>query len=81
MTLYFGPTFWWFINSADSPDDKHYCAIAACCPVGTATRDGARLLNNNVVHCIAKEFENLFVTRLILTNSNKYQSIMDDSGS
>jgi hypothetical protein len=44
MTLYFGPTFWWFINGADSPDDKHYCAIAACCPVGTATRDGARLI-------------------------------------
>ena len=44
MTLYFGPTFWWFINSPDSPDDKHYCAIAACCPVGTATRDGARLI-------------------------------------
>jgi hypothetical protein len=44
MTLYFGPTFWWFINGADSPDDKHYCAIAECCPVGTATRDGARLI-------------------------------------
>jgi hypothetical protein len=44
MTLYFGPTFWWFIDGADSPDDKHYCAIAACCPVGTATRDGARLI-------------------------------------
>jgi hypothetical protein len=44
MTLYFGPTNWWFINSDDSPDDKHYCAIAKCCPVGTATRDGARLV-------------------------------------
>ena len=44
MTLYFGPTFWWFINSPDSSDDKHYCAIAECCPVGTATRDGARLI-------------------------------------
>ena len=44
MTLYFGPTRWWFINSLDSPDDKHYCAIAECCPVGTTTRDGARLI-------------------------------------
>jgi hypothetical protein len=44
MTLYFGPTMWWFINGLDSPDDKHYCAIAKCCPVGTATRDGARLV-------------------------------------
>jgi hypothetical protein len=44
MTLYFGPTYWWFINSDDSPDDKHYCAIAKCCPVGTTTRDGAVLI-------------------------------------
>jgi hypothetical protein len=44
MTLYFGPTKWWFINGADSPDDKHYCTIAECCPVGTSTRDGARLI-------------------------------------
>ena len=44
MTLYFGPTKWWFINGADSPDDKHYCTIAECCPVGTTTRDGAVLI-------------------------------------
>ena len=44
MTLYFGPTKWWFINGADSPDEKHYCTIAECCPVGTTTRDGARLI-------------------------------------
>ncbi len=44
MTVYIGPTNWWWVSSPESPLDCHYKAIARCCVVSSATRDGSRLI-------------------------------------
>ena len=44
MTIYVGPTNWWWLSSPDAPNACHYKAIARCCVVSCATRDGARLI-------------------------------------
>jgi hypothetical protein len=44
MTIYVGPTNWWWVSSPDAPDACHYKGIARCCAVGSSTRNGARLI-------------------------------------
>jgi hypothetical protein len=44
MTIYVGPTNWWWLSSPEAPEPCHYKAIARCCVVSSATRDGSRLI-------------------------------------
>jgi hypothetical protein len=44
MTIYIGPNKWWWTGDTNIPNELHYACLAKVCPVGTATRDGARLI-------------------------------------
>jgi hypothetical protein len=44
MTIYVGPTNWWWLSSPEAPEPCHYKTIARCCVVSSATRDGSRLI-------------------------------------
>jgi hypothetical protein len=44
MTIYVGPTNWWWLSSPEAPEPCYYKAIARCCVVSSATRDGSRLI-------------------------------------
>jgi hypothetical protein len=44
MTAYIGPTNWWLLSSPEATDACYYEAIARCCVVSSATRDGSRLI-------------------------------------
>jgi hypothetical protein len=44
MTIYIGPNKWWWTGDTNLQNELHYACLAKVCPVGTATRDGARLV-------------------------------------
>ena len=44
MTVYIGPSNWWWISSPEATDACHYKAFARCCAPSCATRDGSRLI-------------------------------------
>ena len=44
MTVYIGPSNWWWLSSPEATDACHYKAIARCCALSCATRDGSRLI-------------------------------------
>jgi len=44
MTIYIGPSKWWWTGDTNLTNDLHYACLAKVCPVGTTTRDGAVLI-------------------------------------
>jgi hypothetical protein len=44
MTIYIGPNKWWWTGDTNIANELHYACLAKVCPVGTTTRDGARLI-------------------------------------
>jgi hypothetical protein len=44
MTIYVGPTNWWWLSSPEAPEACYYKAFARCCNVSETTKDGSRLI-------------------------------------
>ena len=44
MTIYVGPTNWWWLSSPEAPEACYYKAFARCCNVSGTTKDGSRLI-------------------------------------
>jgi hypothetical protein len=44
MTVYIGPTNWWWLSSPEATDACYYKAFARCFDLSCATRDGSRLI-------------------------------------
>jgi hypothetical protein len=44
MTIYVGPTNWWWLSSPEATDACYYKAFARCFGVSCPTKDGSRLI-------------------------------------